>query len=91
MNKADLVKRMEANTGLMRKDIEIIVNELFKEIKKALSENKRIELRNFGVFMNKQRKAKLARNPRTGEPVNIPARLVTVFKPSKELKKMVTL
>jgi integration host factor subunit beta len=55
-----------------------------------LSTGKHIEIRGFGTFKVKDRRSRVARNPRTGDPVNVPARKVPVFKVSKELKEMVS-
>ncbi|MBN2379595.1 integration host factor subunit beta [candidate division WOR-3 bacterium] len=73
-----------------KKDIAMVINILLKEITRLLAEGKRIEIRGFGVFKTKRRNAKIARNPRTGNEINIPARLVPVFKPSKILKQSVS-
>ena len=58
-------------------------------IKDALAEQKNIEVRGFGTFKIRQRKTRMARNPRTGSPVEVSARPVPVFKPSKELRTLV--
>ena len=58
-------------------------------IKDAMAEHKNIEIRGFGTFKVRERKSRLARNPRTGDPVEVPPRAVPVFKPSKELRAMV--
>ena len=92
VRKADLVEEIEKQIGprVTKKDIALIVNIFLKEISNRLAEGKRIEIRGFGVFKTKKRNAKIARNPRTGKEIHIPARLVPVFKPSKILKQVVT-
>src|SRR5262245_66554826 len=66
-----------------------IVQLTFDAIVDTLLEDKRIELRNFGVFEVKQRKARKARNPRTGERVDVPPKNVVTFKPGKEMEELV--
>jgi integration host factor subunit beta len=65
------------------------VDSFLDAIKAALSEQHNIEIRGFGTFKIRQRKTRMARNPRTGDPVEVAARPVPVFKPSKELRAMV--
>lgn len=91
VRKADIVEVIEKHVGprVTKKDIALIVNLFLKEISSMLAEGKRIEIRGFGVFKTKKRNAKIARNPRTGKEIHIPARLVPVFKPSKILKQVV--
>lgn len=92
VRKADIVEEIEKQIGprVTKKDISMVVNIFLKEISRKLAEGRRIEIRGFGVFKTKKRNAKIARNPRTGREINIPARLVPVFKPSKILKLVVT-
>ncbi|NNE08082.1 MAG: integration host factor subunit beta [Gemmatimonadetes bacterium] len=89
MTKADLVEQISNNTGLTKKDTAEAVDEFLNAIKFALRDGKHIEIRGFGTFKVKERKARTARNPRTGEPVPLPSRMVPVFKVSKELKTRV--
>ena len=89
MTKADLVERIYEETGLTKKDIALVVDQLIEVISASLSKGKNIEIRGFGSFKVKERKGRIARNPRTGEPVEVPNRMVPVFKPSKELKNRV--
>ncbi len=89
MTKADLVEQIATNTGLTKKDTAEAVDEFLRAIKTALRSGRHIEIRGFGTFKVKERKARTARNPRTGEPVPLPARKVPVFKVSKELKNRI--
>ncbi|HWN83175.1 MAG TPA: HU family DNA-binding protein [Candidatus Udaeobacter sp.] len=89
MTKADIVDEIAEKTGLTKKDVADTVDEFLNAVCKALSAGKHIEIRGFGTFKVKDRKSRVARNPRTGDPVNVPARKVPVFKVSKELKEMV--
>jgi integration host factor subunit beta len=84
MTKSVLIDVMtEKIRDLTRKQIEIIVNTIFDGMKNALSKGEKIEIRGFGNFKLRQRSAKIARNPKTGEKVQIPAKKVVHFKISK--------
>src|SRR5918912_2400405 len=95
MTKADLVERVTAQIAqtagpmISKKDCARVVDAFLDAIKDALKERKNIEVRGFGTFKIRQRRTRMARNPRTGTPVEVSARLVPVFKPSKELRAMV--
>jgi len=89
MTKADLVEEISRATGLNKKDTSIIVNEVIGNICRALAEGDKVELRGFGSFKVKERRARKARNPRTGAAVDVPAKLVPYFKASNELKTRV--
>ena len=89
MTKAQIVEEIVQKTGLTKKDVAEAVDQFLKSISTALAEGKHLEIRGFGTFKVKRRKARMARNPRTGDPVPVPERFVPVFKVSKELKDMV--
>ncbi|GAC1650472.1 MAG: hypothetical protein NVS4B3_09280 [Gemmatimonadaceae bacterium] len=95
MTKADLVERVTAQISqtagpmISKKDCARVVDAFLEAIKDALKEQKNIEVRGFGTFKIRQRKTRMARNPRTGSPVEVSARPVPVFKPSKELRALV--
>jgi nucleoid DNA-binding protein len=91
MTKADLVEQVAdaIGPGITKKDCALVVDGLLNAIKNALSEQENIEIRGFGTFKVRKRKARMARNPRTGEAVEVPARLVPIFKPSKDLRAQV--
>ena len=89
MTKADLVDRVTALGDLTRRDGEIIVDTLFESVIGALKAGDKIEIRGFGSFRTRQRKPRVGRNPKTGERVEVPAKKIPFFKPSKELKDMV--
>lgn len=89
MTKADLVEQIAEATGLTKKDTAVVVDGFLEAVKQALAQENNIEIRGFGSFKVKHRKARKARNPRTGEEVHVPDRLVPTFKPSKEMKEMV--
>jgi nucleoid DNA-binding protein len=90
MTKADLVEKVAEKTGLTRTDVAVAVDGFLETIKTAMEEGNNIEIRGFGTFKVKQRKARKARNPRTGEEVPVPDRKVPVFKPSSEFKTLIT-
>jgi len=92
VTKADLVDKVSGKTGLTKKETATVIDEFIKAIIIALSQDpwEHIEIRGFGTFRVKQRKARVARNPRTGATVNVPAKLVPTFKASKDFKAIVT-
>lgn len=85
MTKADLVEQVaEAiGPGITKKDCALVVDGFLNAVKLAMINGENIEIRGFGTFKVRRRKSRMARNPRTGEPVEVPARAVPVFKPSK--------
>src|SRR2546422_11101956 len=89
MTKADLVEEVSRVTELTRKDSEVIVDTLFGSVIKALKNGDKLEVRGFGSFRVRQRNARVGRNPKTGEKVEVPAKRVPYFKPSKELKDLI--
>ena len=88
ITKAELVETVARDVAprITKRDVSRIVQALIDEMCKTLVDGNRIELRGFGVFNTKLRRPKLARNPHTKEPVNIPPRRVPVFKASRLLK-----
>lgn len=88
MIKSELIARLaEANPHLYQRDVERIVSTVFDEISSALSRGDRVELRGFGSFSVKHRPARIGRNPRTGEAVNVAEKHVPFFKTGKELRE----
>ena len=86
MTKAELVDLITGNTGLARRDTVTVVNLIMENIGNALAGGDKVELRGFGSFKVKSRRSRLARNPRTGDAVDVPAKRVPYFKASNELK-----
>ena len=87
MNKSDLIiKITNLNPSIYQKDATKIVNVFFDTIANALSKNERVELRGFGVFDVKKREARIARNPRNGDAVAVPAKNVPFFRMGKGMK-----
>lgn len=88
MTKSELILRLaERNPHLLQRDAERIVATILEEITAALARGDRVELRGFGAFSVKQRAARIGRNPRTGEAVNVDAKVVPYFKTGKELRE----
>jgi integration host factor subunit beta len=87
MIRSELVQKIaDENPHLYQKDVERIVGTIFDEIINAMAAGDRVELRGFGAFSVKKRKARLGRNPRTGEAVNVAEKHVAFFKTGKLLR-----
>jgi integration host factor subunit beta len=95
MTKADLVERVTTQISrtagplISKKDCARVVDAFLDAVKESLQRQENIEVRGFGTFKIRNRKTRMARNPRTGSPVEFSARPVPVFKPSKELRALV--
>ena len=89
MTKKEIVKSISDKTGLTQLQIKEIVQLTFDGIIETLLDERRVELRNFGVFQVKSRKARKARNLRTGRQVNVPEKFVVTFKPGKKMEEEV--
>jgi integration host factor subunit beta len=89
VTKKEIVKTISDEIGLTQLKTKEIVQKTFDAIVETLVEEKRIELRNFGVFEVKRRAARKARNPRTGAKVYVPEKFVVTFKPGKEMEERV--
>ncbi len=89
MTKKDIVRTISEEVGLTQQQTKEIVQKTFDAIVEALVRERRIELRNFGVFEVKPRAARKARNPRTGDEVIVPKKHVVTFKPGKHMEAKV--
>ena len=90
MTKSELVdKIVEANGVLTRKESEMVVNIIFDSMGEALQKGEKVEIRGFGSFTVRERGAREACNPKSGEIVNIPAKKTPFFKTGKELRERV--
>ena len=89
MTKADIVDHIASGTGLTKVETEAVVDGFIQTVIGALKEGKNIEIRGFGSFKTKKRKGRIARNPRTGEQVQVEEHFVPFFKVSKELRAIV--
>ena len=88
MIRSELIQTIaDDNPHLFQRDVERIVNAIFEEITNAMARGERVELRGFGAFSVKQRDARVGRNPRTGEAVDVDAKRVPFFKTGKLLRE----
>jgi integration host factor subunit beta len=90
MTKAELVEEVARASELNKRDAEVIVETVFESIVSALHRGEKVELRGFGSFRTRERGPRRGRNPKTGAPVDVPAKRVPYFKPGKELKEFFT-
>lgn len=90
MTKAELVEEVARASELNKRDAEVIVETVFNSIISALHRGDKVELRGFGSFRTRERGPRRGRNPKTGAPVDVPAKRVPYFKPGKELKEFFT-
>jgi integration host factor subunit beta len=87
LNKSDLIlKILESEPTLFKKDAAKIVNVFFDTISNAIAKGERVELRGFGVFDVKKREARIARNPKNGDVVAVPAKKIPFFRMGKDMK-----
>ncbi len=90
MTRSQLILRLaELNPHLYHRDVELIVTTVFEEISAAMARGHRVELRGFGAFSVKRRAARIGRNPRTGEIVQVAAKYLPYFKTGKELRERI--
>ena len=88
--KSKLLNQLSKNyPNFLKKDLEKFSNIILKEIKNTLKRGERVELRGFGIFSSKIQKARISRNPKTGEKVNTPVKKTIHFKMSKEMFKKI--
>ena len=86
--KSKLLKKLsDSYPNFLKKDLTLLVSIILLEIKKALKRGDRVELRGFGIFLTNIQKARISRNPKTGEKVNTPQKKTIHFKMSKEMFK----
>lgn len=90
MRKADLVSKVAKEIGLTKRQADMAVDVVLGAIKNSLAIGDRVSLVGFGTFSVKRRAAREGRNPRTGEPLRIPAKKVPKFSPGRSLKKLVS-
>jgi DNA-binding protein HU-beta len=89
MTKAEIVKQLTERTGLSRNQSLETVEFFLDEVKKALKKGEKVCLVGFGTFYIKEKEARIGRNPRTGNKINIPKKRVAVFKPGKSFRELV--
>ncbi len=85
MNKAELIQKVAEGAKVKERDAENVINSFIKTVLDELKQGNKVEIRGFGTFMMKKRAARVARNPKTGEKVNVPAKEVPVFRAGKDL------
>lgn len=89
MTRAQIAAKISEATGLSKKETEIVVEGFISCVIEALKENETIEIRGFGTFKNNVKEPRIARNPKTGEKIQLDKRYIPMFKVSKEFKKAV--
>lgn len=90
MNKAELINAVAASADVSKKDTEAVITAMLDTITEALKEGDKVQLVGFGSFEVKKRAARIGRNPRTKEEIEIPATVLPVFKAGKLLKDTVS-
>ena len=86
MTKAELVRQISKDTGIIKKDVALVVDTFLSTIKESLRKGNHIEIRQFGTFNLRVRKGRVGRNPKTNEEVKVPDRVVPTFKYTREFK-----
>ena len=89
MNKTDLISLAAEGSGITKKDAERVIEAAIDAVTAALADGEKVQLTGFGTFEVKDRQARVGRNPKTREAVQIPATKAVTFKPSKNLKEIV--
>ena len=89
MNKTELIAAVAERSGITKKDAERVINATVDTITASLVSGDKVQISGFGIFETKEREARVGRNPRTKEAIEIPASRTPVFKPSKALKDTV--
>ena len=89
MNKTDIIAAVAEKTGMTKKDAERVINATFETVAASLVKGEKVSISGFGIFEVKAREARVGRNPRTKETIQIPATRLPAFKASKALKDAV--
>lgn len=87
ITKKDIILKIANDTGIKQIDVKRVVQRMLDDITLSLAKGETVELRNFGIFKVKSRKARTGRNPRTGAEVAVPPRKVAIFKPGLIMKR----
>ena len=88
MTKADIIENIYQRVGFSKKEATDVVEAVFEIVKQTLETNERLKISGFGNFVVKEKRARLGRNPHTGQPIEITPRKVLTFKPSQVLKNI---
>jgi integration host factor subunit beta len=89
MTKADLIEEVSRVVEMPPKESQAIIDAIFASIVRSLGGGDKVEIRGFGSFRTRRRQSRVGRNPKTGTRVEVPAKKIHYFKPSKELKEVV--
>lgn len=89
MNKATLVAEVVARTGVEKRDVALVVDEVLEVVRASVTKGERVTLAGFGTFEKRRRGGRLGRNPHTGDPVKVPPRVVPSFRPGKAFRESV--
>ena len=89
VTKADMIDKMAKEVGLSKKQANEAIDSVITNVTKALKKGDKVTFVGFGTFISRKRKARTARNPRTGDSIHVPARKVPVFRPGASLKDAV--
>ena len=89
MTKADLLEEVARVVEVTRKESEVIVETIFDSMVKSVRNGDKVEIRGFGSFRTRERRGRIGRNPKSGEKVTVPPKIIPFFKPSKELRNIV--
>jgi DNA-binding protein HU-beta len=87
MNKTELIGKIAGEAGMTKKDTEKVINTFIKVVQDTLAQGDTVAILGFGTFLSRERPAREGRNPRTGEPIQIPAARVPVFRPGRGLRE----
>lgn len=89
MNKKELISNVSEKTELTKKDVESVLNAFIEAVEESLEDGEKVQLTGFGTFEPRERKARIGRNPKTGEEIQIPETIVPAFKVSKTFKERI--
>ncbi len=89
MTKVELIDKVAEGLGLPKREIEKMLEKLISTIQNALKAGNKVSVAGLGTFVVKEKKARIARNPKTGESVQVPAKKAPKFRPGKELKEII--
>ena len=89
MTKADLIKEVSRVVEITRREAEVVVESILRPVVQALRAGDKVEIRGFGSFGTRRRAGRMGRNPRSGQAVEVPAKTIVFFKPSKEVLELI--
>lgn len=90
MKKTDLINAIRSNVNISKQDIGEVLDQFFDVVQSQVAQGEKVKIAGFGSFERRDRKRTQSRNPRTGEPVEVPAKSFPAFSPSKKFKEMVS-